>query len=222
MKHLFTLLFLLLGLSLAEAQQMVAGMTLNPQIHLAGDQKLGEGWTASVWALKAWRNGHSAKITLGHQELRGYNSSLLIKEEVLLPGSLNFLEEYANIQRLRHWYMQAAYVWRQDHAWSFELGGRVSYFAKAGGQYKRINQRVAHGQSVQLGLRGRRFDHQLRGLDLGPEIKVRYRAFDGCWLEAGLYQGLLNQWAEQDFDGPRLFITTASLGMSLQIVRIKP
>lgn len=230
MRYVLSFFVALLYLHSMQAQ-ITAGLAMNQQINLTGAFTVGSGWSAAAWLQVDWNRNHSLRISTGNVNLSGYNHSLEIRREFLTPDTLHLLYQYSNIRKLQYWQIQVAHLWQPHQRWSFELGGRVSYLRDAKGRldwrhYRHPSFNFALvGVSTESSIYYRRpqFDvyAPLQGFDLGPEIKARFRVFLGCWLEGGLYQGFLNQWAKQPFEEPRLFITSASLGLSLQIARLK-
>lgn len=210
MKHLFTLVFLLSSLAGARAQQVYGGLSLQLLAPLGNEIEPGESWAIEAWGELALRDDRALKVTFGYRQIHGYDSRLRIMEEQVLPSGRYRSLQDLHLKRLQHLHASMAYVLRpvrEDSRWAFEVGLRTGFGSRAKGPYRNSS----------LGVEGTGFNERLRGFDIGPEAKVCFFLFNGCWLEAGLYQGLLNQWAKQDFEVPRLFVTTASLGLAFQL-----
>lgn len=200
------------------AQPISFGLTPRLVAPVVTDAKIGQGWAAEAWSKVEIGPGNGVRLKLGYQQIGDYNSALETKRTYVFPDRTIRQTEFARIKGVETWYLDLSfwqYTWDIKSPWSFELGARYSFSTQARGRYE-LRQSLGFG-SGRFSSRG--FDEEvLRRHDFGLHLSGAFELFDGCWLEAQAYQGLLNQWKDfEDFEGPTLYVTTLSIGLAFQL-----
>jgi hypothetical protein len=183
------------------------------------DGRIGNGWGLEVWGQAATGKKAAVQLTLGYNQLRGYDRSVAITEEAALPSGVFVRDRYARIQELEAWYCALTYVYQLGSSrWSVAGGPRLSGMLQANGAYEErnsINALFSFSSSRETSYS---FGQEmLRGYDLGLQASLQFRVLEGYHLRAGVYQGLVNQWADLADNGPELFVTSLSAGLSITI-----
>ena len=215
-----SLIILLVALGIARllAQPFSFGITPRLIAPVVTDAKIGHGWGAEAWSKVEIGPGNGVKFKLGYQQIGDYNSAVETQGTYVFPDRTIRTREFASLKELQTGYLDISfwqYAWDIRSRWSFELGARYSFSTQARGRYE-LRQSLGFG-SGRFSSEGFA-EEMLRTQDFGLHLSGAFELFDGCWLEAQAYQGLLNQWKDfEDFEGPTLYVTTLSIGLAFRL-----
>jgi hypothetical protein len=236
-KSILLLLSVLWAASFCNAQETLsAGVRLQFNAPVA-PFSTGHGNGGALWLNKAISKRSNLSLSLGYQHYAGLGTGYIEESERIGPTQIFRSVETSILDALSFLTIDGAY--RLDAArspWAFSLGFRLARRVQFRGESTLQTRNRATflepgislpnnvdiisntiSSSTTLTDRSEMLARQLNPIDAGLQLGVHYRLSKGISAEAGVYQGLLNQWLPEFKGEGGYWITAFSLGLSARI-----
>ena len=192
---------------------------------------LGLGSSAQWWLERPVAGDFALTTALGFRYLDGYRTGLVAFEEGRHPYEMRQVMCNTQVNTLAYLSADLGLARTVGAHWSFALSGRASWligwkgYAEETTMYSlRWIEVAPSGRLVHLNYSGNDLggsseplDGELRGYDLGLQLRVGYRLTEGLRAELAGYRGFVDQWSDV-YPGERsFFITSFALGLSVRL-----